>query len=378
MNDIQTTNTTTTTAPKADHLIELSVILPCFNERDNILPMIEQLEQALEGIRWEAIYVDDDSTDGTLDALRQVAQQKPHVRYIQRIGRRGLSSAVVEGILSSPAPFVAVIDADMQHDERLLPAMLERLKNNDEDIVVGSRYVDGGSFGQWDKKRIFISQFATKLAKLITKTDLSDPMSGFFMLRRETFHNAVRNLSTQGYKILLDIFASSPEPLHHHELAYEFRTRQHGESKLDSMVIWEYLMLIIDKTIGHVVPSRFIMFAFVGGLGVFVHFLCLGVLHKGLAVQFVFAQAAATMIAMTFNFFVNNILTYRDKRLKGWSQLWGLLTFYAVCSLGVVANVGVANFIFERDYMWWLAGGAGAVIGAVWNYAASSIFTWKK
>ncbi|MCP5372683.1 MAG: glycosyltransferase family 2 protein [Hyphomicrobiales bacterium] len=359
-------------------LPELAVVIPSFNEADNIEPMVERLERVLDGIAWEAVYVDDDSTDGTRDRLHAVARRDPRVRYIHRIGRRGLSSAVVEGILSTSAPYVAVIDADLQHDEGKLPAMLDALKQADTDIVVGSRYTAGGGVGEWDRKRVLISRVAGMLSRAVVKVDLSDPMSGFFMVRRASFERCVRRLSEQGYKILLDIFASAPEPLAFKEVAYEFRTRQHGESKLDAMVTLEYLLLIMDKLIGHVVPVRFLMFGLVGGSGVVVHFLVLWLAHRVAGLDFALSQTLATFVAMTSNFFLNNTLTYRDRRLKGWAQVRGLVTFYFVCGLGVVANVGVANFVFERDYLWWVAGGAGAIVGAVWNYAASSVFTWGK
>ena len=357
---------------------DLTVVVPTFNERDNVEPLLEKLSEALSGIEWEVLYVDDDSPDGTAAHVRTIAQHNPRVRCVQRVGRRGLSSAVVEGILASSAPYVAVIDGDMQHDERLLPGMFEILKADDLDIVVGSRHVEGGGLGDWNSKRVAISDFATKLSRLVVRADLTDPMSGYFMMRRSSFEETVRRLSGQGFKILLDIFASAPRRLRFKELPYRFRTRQHGESKLDSLVVWEYLMLILDKTIGHIVPVRFVMFAAVGGSGVIVHFLALTLAFRLASLEFGPSQTIATILAMTSNFTLNNLLTYRDRRLKGLRFLWGLLTFYAVCSVGAVANIGVASFIFRQDYTWWVAGGAGILVGLVWNFAASSIFTWRK
>lgn len=358
---------------------ELTIVVPTFNERDNIRPLLDLIAKALGGDNYEVVFVDDDSRDGTLPELQAVARTDPKVRYIHRIGRRGLSSAVVEGMLSSSAPYLAVIDADLQHDETLLPDMLAVLRGGEADIVVGSRYVEGGGMGEWDASRQLISRTATRIAKLIIRAELTDPMSGFFMLTREAFAGSMRNLSGQGYKILLDIFASHPDTLRLRELPYEFRTRQHGESKLDALVTWEYLMLVADKLFGRFVPVRFLMFLIVGGVGVFVHFGVLSLLLKGVGADFQLSTIAATVTAMTFNFFVNNLLTYRDRRLKGaWAILKGLVSFYIVCSLGAVANVGVATALFERDYVWWGAGLAGVLVGSVWNYAATSLFTWKQ
>lgn len=257
--------------------------------------------------------------------------------------------------------------------------MLSLLESGTADLVVGSRYTEGGGLGSWDKRRAQISAFATWLAKAVTKGDLSDPMSGFFAITRSAFDNSVRDLSGQGYKILLDICASSKSPLRIQEVAYQFRTRQAGESKLDALVTWEYLMLLADKLVGHVLPARFISFSLIGGLGVLVHmFVLSGLLATGLA-DFIAAQGAATFTAMVFNFFVNNTLTYRDRRLRGVKEvIFGLFTFMLVCSVGAFANVGIANYLFANShYRWWSAGLAGILLGAVWNYAATSVFTWR-
>jgi dolichol-phosphate mannosyltransferase len=356
----------------------LSVIVPTFNERDNVRALLGRLDRCLAGLAWEIIFVDDDSRDGTLDVLRDISRSESRVRFLHRIGRRGLASAVVEGILSTSSPFVAVMDCDLQHDETVLPTMLERLLATDCDVVVASRYIEAGSIGNWTKRRLFFSQVATKLADLVLQSKLTDPMSGFFMIRRNTFDLVVRRLSNQGYKILLDILLSARPSLRVEEVPYTFRTRIRGESKLDSIVILDYLMLLIDKVVGHVIPLRFIMFASVGGLGLIVHLAVLAILNRGVDISFEIANSVAAMVAMTFNFFVNNVLTYRDMRLKGfWPIMRGLLSFYAVCAIGAVSNVGVATMLFQNNYTWWVAGVAGALLGAVWNYTATSIFTWR-
>jgi len=356
--------------------IELTVVSPCRNERQNIRPLVAKLHEALRGINWEIVFVDDDSSDGTAEEVRTLAQTDRRVRCLQRIGRNGLSTAVIEGMLSSSAAYLAVIDADMQHDERLLPQMVDALRTGAYDVVVGSRYTDGGGIGEWDRTRASMSALATRLAGLVMKQKVSDPMSGFFMITRKSFEGTVRNLSGYGFKILLDLFASSPRPLRHKELAYEFRTRQFGESKLDSMVMIEYMLLLVDKLSGGLIPPRFVMFAGVGALGVLVHLGLLG-LTMGIA-DFVTAQAVATIAAMTFNFALNNTLTYRDRRLRGKQFYWGLLSFYAVCSLGALANVGVAANLYRQEYSWLISGVAGILVGVVWNYAMSATFTWRK
>ena len=356
--------------------VELTVVIPTFNERENVRPLIERLDAALLGIAWEAVFVDDDSSDGTAALLRDMAHRDPRIRCIQRIGRRGLSSAVVEGMLASSTPYLAVIDADLQHDETLLPAMLARIKADRLDVVVGSRYAGQGGTGDWGRGRVAISGVASRLARLVVTHDLTDPMSGFFMLTRPAFERTVRRLSGQGFKILLDLFASTPAPYRFAELPYVFGLRQHGASKLDSAAVWDYLLLLADKMVGRFVPLRFVMFATVGAVGLAVHLTALGVALT--ALSFEAAQAVATVVAMTSNFIFNNMLTYRDQRLRGWRFLGGLLSFYLVCGIGAVANVGIAAAVFRDHYGWQVAGLAGAVIGVVWNYAASSVFTWRK
>lgn len=356
----------------------LSIIIPTLNERDNIEPLLRLLNGALPSVACEVIFVDDDSSDGTADHVRAIARRDPRVRCLQRIGRRGLTTACLEGVLASAAPYVAIMDADLQHDEQLLPQMIATLDSGAADLVIGSRYIAGGGVGEWDRGRARISRLATRLAGIICKTEIADPMSGFFMCRREVFERAFRRMSGQGFKILLDLLASSPAPVRVVELPYVFRSRQYGESKLDALVAVEYAMLLADKLVGRVVPIRFLLFASVGGLGLVLNLAILWGCLNLVGIGFAVSQAVATIAAMTSNFFLNNQLTYRDLRLRGVALARGLLVFYLICGLGAVANVGVASYVFSQNRVWWLAGVAGAMIGVVWNFAMSSAFTWKR
>lgn len=356
--------------------VELTVVVPTYNERDNILPLLDRLEKTLRGISWEVIFVDDDSTDCTAGLVRRIASGNRQVRCLQRIGRRGLSSACIEGILASSAPYVAVMDADMQHDETLLPAMLETLKAEDVDVVIGTRYADGGNIQDWDRFRARISRLATLLSRFVITAKVSDPLSGFIMLRREFFDKTVHGMSGKGFKILLDLFASASREVRFKELPYRFRPRHAGVSKLDTFVAWEYALLILDKIIGHLVPVQFVMFVSVGAIGALAHVTVLGVFLKPMHLSFFVSQSSATVVAMTMNFILNNLFTYRDRRLRGWGFVRGLVLFYIACSIGAFANIRVAEFLFDRDVPWWLAGLLGAIVGAVWNYAITSTFTW--
>lgn len=357
---------------------QLSVIVPTFNEHGNVGILVDRLRSRLRGIAWEVIFVDDNSPDKTWQAVRELARQDPRVRCLRRIGRRGLSGACIEGILASSAPCVAVIDADLQHDEQQLPKMLALLESDQADLVVGSRYIAGGSADSFDRQRRGASQLATLIAKRLLRVEIADPMSGFFMIRRDRFEALAPQLSVHGFKILLDVVATARSSLRVIEIPYVFGARQHGESKLDSMVALDFLGLILAKLTGDVVSLRFLLFAFVGAVGLFVHLLTLDIVLNASDVTFTRAQGIAALVAMTSNFLLNNFLTYRDQRLRGLSLLWGLAVFYLVCSVGLFANVGVAFSVYDQRPIWWLAGAAGALMGVVWNYAMSSLFVWRK
>jgi len=361
--------------------LELAVVIPTFNERANVPLLIEKLDMALAGRNWEAIFVDDDSPDGTADAARTLGLRDPRVRVIQRIGRRGLSSACIEGMCATAAPIVAVIDGDLQHDERLLPRMLDALAGDAGlDLVIGSRFVAGGGTGEWDDDRVAKSALATRLSRHVLKADLSDPMSGFFMIRAGVVRDLVPRLSAIGFKILLDIMTASPRPLKFRELPYVFRTRALGESKLDHVVAMEYLIALYDRMFGKVVPVRFAMFSAIGGLGAAVHFAMLSALFCGFGWTFVGATMLAVLGAMTFNFLLNNALTYREQRLKGAGRLLrGWASFCVVCGAGAAANVGVAAFLHNIQHGdWRLSALAGIGVAAVWNFALSSRFVWGR
>lgn len=356
---------------------DVAIVIPTYNERDNVVPLHAALERALAGLRWEAVFVDDDSPDGTAAAVRALGATDARVRCVLRIGRRGLASACIEGALATGAPCICVMDADLQHDEGLIPAMLARLRAEELDLVVATRYAGEGSTGSMPPLRARLSRFATRITRLLTRVPVSDPMSGFFLFRRPWFEQAMRNLSGRGFKILLDLLLSSPRPPRYAEVAFTMRARTHGESKLDAGVIWDFGLLLAHKLLGRMIPARFISFSAVGVSGVFVHMGVLWLLHRALMVAFVPAQATATVVAMTGNFLLNNRLTYGDRRLRGGRAWRGLLTFYAACSVGAVINVALAAWAAGNGAPWWLAGLVGVAAGAVWNFASTAVLTWR-
>ncbi len=357
---------------------DLAIVVPTLNERGNVAELVRRLVACLDGIRWEILFVDDDSSDGTRAAIAELAAADSRVRLLHRVGRRGLASACVEGMLASLAPVLAVMDADMQHDETLLPRMFDLMRRDEADMVVGSRYVDGGSVGGWASDRRRISSFATLLGQKLLKVAVADPMSGFFMLRREVLERALPRLSGKGFKILLDILASAEGAVRVRELPFVFRTRMAGESKLDSMVIYEYGLLLYEKLFGHIVPVRFLMFVSVGGVGALLHLAVLGAAMAVAGLSFATGQSLAALAAMVLNFSLNNLFTHRDLRLRGHHLAGGLIRFMAVCSAGAVGSVAIGSFLNGHGIPWWMAGLMGATVGAVWNYAVTTILVWKR
>jgi dolichol-phosphate mannosyltransferase len=357
---------------------ELALIVPTFNEVANVETVAERVATCLEGVSYELIFVDDDSPDGTAEAVRRLGRLDPRIRCIHRIGRRGLSSACIEGMLATTAPYLAVMDADLQHDERLLPRMLDLVRSGEADVIVGSRYTEEVDVPGWNRRRLFVSRISTWLGRRLLRADVTDPMSGFFMVRRATFESGVRRLSGIGFKILLDLLASVPSRVRVKELPYQFRNRMAGESKLDARAAQDFVMLLLDKAVGRWVPPRFLVFAAVGGLGVFVHLAVVALLLRGMGTDFVTAQAGATLTAITFNYALNNELTFRDRRLTGASWFRGLLSFAVACSVGAIANVGIAAALFQHDTSWVLSALGGIIVGAVWNYAVTSFYTWNR
>lgn len=358
--------------------LELAIVIPTYNEKQNAPLLLDALRKSLEGIIWEAIFVDDHSPDGTADVLRNLSSRDRQVRAIERVGRRGLSSACIEGMMSTAAPYIAVMDADLQHDQSILPKMLEKIRSENLDIVVASRNMPGGSLGEFATERAQLSSIGARLSRLVCRCTLTDPMSGFFIVEAQFLRQTIGRLTGTGFKILVDVLSSASRPPRLGELPYRFQTRQYGESKLDLNVELEYLYLLVDKLIGRYVPTRFVLFVMVGSLGVVVHLAILALLYSLGHKSFTLAQSAATFGAMTFNFFLNNTVTFRDRQLKGRRLLVGLFTFLLVCSIGAFLNVSFADFLFQHRIPWLLAGIIGSGISSVWNYGVNIVLTWRR
>jgi dolichol-phosphate mannosyltransferase len=358
---------------------EVSIVVPTFNEIKNVQRLIESLAQALINYRWEVVFVDDDSPDMTWKLVKEIAAKDSRVRCIRRQGRRGLAGACIEGMASSAAPVVVVMDGDLQHDENIIPEMIATLHKGDLDLIVGSRFSEGGAHATgFSKGRASASNLAAFLSRRVADSQIQDLMSGFFALRREYFDEISGKLSTSGFKILLDILTIRTHPPRTLEIGYRFRERYDGDSKFDLRAMWDFFAFLVNKASGGIIPEKFVKFAVIGGLGLILHLVLLRILLTSVHVDFAASQTVATVIAMINNFFLNNALTYQNTQLRGFPLLKGLILFCIICSIGAIGNVGIASWIFAQSHIWWLAGVTGAVTGAVWNYAISSAFIWRK
>jgi dolichol-phosphate mannosyltransferase len=356
---------------------ELTIVVPTYNERQNLVPLLTKLAAALPGIDYEVMVVDDDSMDGTAAAARSLAQHDRRIRVVQRIGRRGLASAAVEGMLAASSPYLLVMDADLQHDERIIPAMLHKLKAERLDVVVATRNAEGGSMGEFARERVGLSKAGRLLCAMVSKAPVSDPMSGFFALRSEYFHRVAHKLSCVGFKILVDLLASSQEPVRVGEVGFRFRSRIHGESKLDVLVGMEYLQLLLHKLTGGMIPVSYLLFGLMGSVGVVCNLLLAALFSNSFHLSFKSAQFAGALITIGINFLLNNQLTFRSARLRGWRFLEGAGIFYLCCSIGLFAQVMVANGLRAGGVNWAAATLAGIAIGSVWNYTTAFLFVWQ-
>jgi len=355
-----------------------SIIVPTYNEQDNVEYLVDELRANMRDLAWEVIFVDDDSPDGTANEVRRVAARDARVRCVQRIGRRGLSGACVEGMLASSAPYLAIMDGDLQHDPAIVYRMFNLLNSSDAELVIASRNAEGGSYGNFSNIRYKLSQLAARLGRVALKDNCSDPMSNFFALRRDFLEEVSHGLSKLSFKILLDILLTANRHVRVTEIPYVLGTRRAGSSKFESLVAWEYVMLLADKMVGRYVPVSLLAFAAIGALGAVVNLASLATLYRVGGASFITSEYLSTAISIVFNYTLNNVLTFRDRRRRGIRWLTGLLSFAVACGIGVASNIGLAFYLFNQHSGWFISALAGVLAGVVWNYTVSSFLTWRR
>jgi len=360
-----------------------SLILPTYNEVGNIPGLVKKIRASLKGVPYEIIIVDDDSPDETWRITQEIAHDCNDLHVIRRIGRRGLSSAVIEGFLAAKGDVFGVMDADGQHDSNLLPE-LYKAASAKGGICIGSRYTEGGSVGEWDERRHLMSRMATKLALLLCKVKASDPMSGFFAIDRKTFEKILPSLNPKGFKILLDLLVHAPKETEVQELPFTFGKREHGESKLSRRVQIEFLEYLYDVSFGRYIPLMFVKYCIVGSFGVVVHvsaFMFISYLFtrggEPTFREFSFSVGGAIETAIIFNFLLNNAWTFSHAKLRGKEAVIGFLKFNGACLFGALANYAVSAFLFSFGIAKLLSVVVGAFTGVVWNYTMNRMLTWK-
>ncbi len=353
--------------------IEVSIVIPTFNERENLPVLIEKLQDVMAGRGYEIIVVDDDSQDGTWQVAEEFSRRYGNISAIRRINRKGLSSAVTEGFLLGKGRYLAVLDADLQHDHTLLSAMIEQI--GDCDVVIGSRYLNQKAVPGWDAWRSKLSRAGTVMAQKVLNRKISDPLSGFFMIRREIIQEVAPQLFEHGYKILFDILIKRPD-LKVKELPYKFKTRLHGTSKLTAAVMFDFADLLISRAIPSRFNLQFVRYGMVGASGVGVHFLTLYLLHVVLGLRYPVSLVAAIETAMISNYVLNNQWTFKDRRFLGWMWWKGLIKYNLACLLGSAFNFVVGWYLVDKGIPWVFASVLGVWVGMSWNYLSNRLFTW--
>jgi dolichol-phosphate mannosyltransferase len=356
--------------------IEISVILPTYNEALNLPLIIPRLQAVLKPFSYEILIMDDNSPDGTYELAERLAADTPQIRAVRRLANRGLSQAVAEGFSVAKGKFMLVMDADMQHDETVIPDFIARFRAG-ADIVVGTRKAHGGAIENWSYMRRFISWGATRLAEIFLPQTCSDPMSGYFGLSRSFYNRISAEINPRGFKILLEILARARHATIA-EVGYTFRPRQHGESKLTASVALAYLVALYDLKFGRYLPLRFVKYALVGVSGICVNALMFWLSRNCFAMRDSHSLIMAILVSIASNFFLNNHFTFSDRRLTGFRNLlWGYLKYNFICLGGAFINYAITmnlrqEFALNID----LANLVGVGVATFWNYFINLNLTW--
>jgi dolichol-phosphate mannosyltransferase len=355
--------------------IQLSILIPTLNEADNVIELTKRIFNLELKIPYNIIFIDDGSNDLTVANIRKMQQENDNIFLLRRFKRKGLSSAIIEGALFSQAELICVMDADLQHDEAKIPEMLQKI--NEADIVVASRYSQEGEIDQsWSKIRKFISNAATFLSSfLLGKNKVSDPMSGFFLIKREILEKIEMQLKPEGFKILFDIISCSKK-FKIKEVSYSFKTRIYNQSKLNHSVLISFVELFITKFLLKLLPHKFALFCFVGTIGLIVNIITM-MLLKYLNYDFLWSQLIVSTLIIFLNYILNNIITFRDNKLFGIKFIEGLIKFFVTCFLGLACNLAISYSLYNIGINWYMASVIGVLFSSVWNFGLSLYYVWK-
>jgi dolichol-phosphate mannosyltransferase len=352
-----------------------SIILPTYNEAGSLPRVIEALRAALAGREdWEVIVVDDNSPDGTWQIAQQLGKVDPRIRCYRRIDRRGLSSAIVDGLSLGTGERLLVMDADLQHDTSKVPELLAALDG--ADVSVGSRFMRGGGTGEWSKGRLFLSRLATLACRMVLGLRTSDPMSGFFAVRRDAFLKIASRLNPRGYKLLMELLTLlRVKPVA--EVPYVFAPRMVGESKLSGSVVWEFFLSLVELGTRNLISARFLKYALVGLSGVAVQYASFYLVWSTLLGEEPGTFAAIGTAAIS-NYVANNSWTFSERRHSGVPELLrGFGLFVVISACGAFINQSVTWYLQHLGSLLPLAMVAGIAVSTTWNYFLNLDLTWK-
>jgi dolichol-phosphate mannosyltransferase len=354
----------------------LSIICPTLNERDNVAVIYQHIDRIVT-CEWELIFVDDNSSDGTRLEIEQLSRRDRRVRLINRVGRKGLASAASEGFLCAVYDHCVLIDADLQHDINNINVMAEEVAQSGNDLVISSRFKVNQTLGL-SSARTRLSIVGNGMIDLILRRQLTDPLSGCFLIRRERYLALHPSLILSGFKILFDIL-SCPDgrQLTVSEIPIKFLNRHSGESKLRKTVMLEFMGTYVTRMVERVIPLSFIKFSMIGALGVLLHYLILSFFLKLSGFDFAVSQLVTSYLVMVSNFLLNNRYTFSANRLFGGQLVFGLMKFMFFCSFGALISLSFAFYLKDTGLSPVAAGVLGTVAGSLWNFVLNSLYTWR-
>ena len=357
----------------------ISIIIPTFNEIQNIIPLVQKIKVSLNSkINWEIIFVDDNSPDKTYEKIKSLKKDYSNIKVIKRLNERGLAGAVLTGLNSCSYEQIIIMDADLQHDPIFILKLLNKMYQNEASIVVASRFIKDSKSNNFHILREIGSKTMIKVFNLFSSIKLYDPMSGFFIIKKDLFLKISKNLSSDGYKILADIILNIPKNVKVSQIPIDFKQRHAGESKMNLKVLWDLLLVIIHSFLKKYVPREYLSYIGVGMIGLSFHVMSLYLLYKIIDISFLISHLIATLIAIFVNYTLNNILTFYNNNLMGIKWLLGLINYYIFCSYGIFISFAIAKTLIGFNFNWFIAGLVGAFTASVWNFSMSKFIIWHK
>ncbi len=333
--------------------LELTVVIPTLNEEKNIPIIFEKVSNALKGVNWEMVIVDDNSTDRSPEVMREMTQKHHNFRFIRRIGRSGLSTACTEGMLSSAAPVIAVMDADGQHDETKLQTMLGLIQGDSADVVVGSRFKEGAELEAFSNFRTKLSLYSNTLAQKLFNLPLKDSMGNFFMLRQTVLEEAAPHLCGRGQKLLFDILLVGPKDVRVAEVPIVFGVREHGDSKLSPLAAIDFGLQMWDRKFGQIFPTKAVIdICSILGFTLISTLIQWAIMKISYAMSGTFPNAAlilpfATVPSIALSYRIQRALTAKRKRTKGWGMVKEFLAYAAICLPFVLLTMWITSGLIQ-------------------------------